>query len=330
MHVYLFSIGSQTHVVLKPGCNHVIALYGTLDNLLVPGMYGSVFRMLDLSLFVHKILLSMSCLFFFTHLLKISASSPCNSFKSSNFSPSRFCSAKQGTTSRFFYSWNNAQAFRQFRLVLSFPHLLENETFGMLLLVPILMKSDFFYYSASHLQPKSAPAAGNSGWYGDIPFVDPAILEFGKGLQAAGMNNLGSDLRHTSSPQLNPFDHEARLKLLMQQSSSEYQNLRFQGHLMNRFSPPSDTYGISSTLLNQPQPNNLSSFMQSPAQQYRNAHMSTSHLGSLKGVKSINDLGVSDLMPNGGLGFNKFIPTYEDLKCQMSNSSNVYNRGFAM
>lgn len=187
-----------------------------------------------------------------------------------------------------------------------------------------------FDSSASHLQPKSAPAAGNSGWYGDIPFVDPAILEFGKGLQAAGMNNLGSDLRHTSSPQLNPFDHEARLKLLMQQSSSEYQNLRCQGHLMNRFSPPSDTYGISSTLLNQPQPDNLSSFMQSPAQQYRNAHMSTGHLGSLKGVKSINDLGVSDLMPNGGLGFNKFIPTYEDLKCQMSNSSNLYNRGFAM
>lgn len=187
-----------------------------------------------------------------------------------------------------------------------------------------------FDSSASHLHLTSAPAAGNSGPCGDIPFVDPAILEVGKGLQAMGLNNLGCDMRQTSSSQLNPFDHEARLQLLMQQSGSGYQNLRFQDHPMNRFSPPRDIYGISSTLLNQPQPDNLSSFTQSPAQQYRNAHMSTGHLGSLKGVKSINDLGVSDLMTNGGLGFNKFIPSYEDLKCQMSNSSNLYNRGFAM
>ncbi|KAH9735501.1 RNA binding (RRM/RBD/RNP motifs) family protein [Citrus sinensis] len=187
-----------------------------------------------------------------------------------------------------------------------------------------------FDSSASHLRWTSAQAAGNSGPCGDIPFVDPAILEVGKGLQAIGLNNLGCDMRQTPSSQLNPFEHEARLQLLMQQSSSGYQNLRFQDYPMNRFSPPSDTYGISSKVLNQPQPNNLSSFTQSPAQQYRNAHMSTGHLGSLKGVKSINDLGVSDLMTNGGIGFNKFIPSYEDLKCQMSNSSNLYNRGFAM
>lgn len=212
----------------------------------------------------------------------------------------------------------------------SFPLLLGNETFVMSLLVPLPIKSDFFHSSASHLRRMSAPAAGNSGPCGDIPFVDPAILEVGKGLQAIGLNNLGCDMRQTPSSQLNPFEHEARLQLLMQQSSSGYQNLRFQDYPMNRFSPPSDTYGISSKVLNQPQPNNLSSFTQSPAQQYRNAHMSTGHLGSLKGVKSINDLGVSDLMTNRGIGFNKFIPSYEDLKCQMSNSSNLYNRGFAM
>ncbi|KAK3227665.1 hypothetical protein Dsin_007527 [Dipteronia sinensis] len=58
--------------------------------------------------------------------------------------------------------------------------------------------------------------------------------------------------------------------------------------------------------------------------------MSSGHLGNWNEVKSISDLGVSDLMTNGGLGYNKFISSYEDLKCQMSNSRNLYNRGFAM
>ncbi|KAH9735505.1 RNA binding (RRM/RBD/RNP motifs) family protein [Citrus sinensis] len=83
-----------------------------------------------------------------------------------------------------------------------------------------------FDSSASHLRWTSAQAAGNSGPCGDIPFVDPAILEVGKGLQAIGLNNLGCDMRQTPSSQLNPFEHEARLQLLMQQSSSGYQNLR--------------------------------------------------------------------------------------------------------
>lgn len=173
-------------------------------------------------------------------------------------------------------------------------------------------------------------AAGIGGSYGDGAFVDPAILEVGKGTQGAGPNNLGPDVRRTSAPQLNPFDHDARLQLLMRQSSHGCQNLGIQDHLVNSFSPPNDTYGISSVLLNHSQPDNLSAFVQSTTQQFRNAHMSSGHLGSLNGVKSISDQGVSDLRTNAGLGFNKFTPTYEDLNCQMSNSSNLYNRGYAM
>ncbi|KAH9735512.1 RNA binding (RRM/RBD/RNP motifs) family protein [Citrus sinensis] len=148
VHVYLFSFGSQTHVVMKPRCNHFIALYGTLQ-------------------FV---------------VSKAPTSVPPGFAVPNRAPPPGF--SPHGTMQKPFDS------------------------------------------SASHLRWTSAQAAGNSGPCGDIPFVDPAILEVGKGLQAIGLNNLGCDMRQTPSSQLNPFEHEARLQLLMQQSSSGYQNLR--------------------------------------------------------------------------------------------------------
>ncbi|KAL5740713.1 hypothetical protein ACOSQ2_029893 [Xanthoceras sorbifolium] len=206
-----------------------------------------------------------------------------------------------------------------------------------------------FDSSASHLLQSSqqteqcllqtsAPVAGTGGRYEDVEFADPAILHVGEGLQAKVLHNRGIDVRQSSSPQLNPFDQDARLQLLMRQSLSGYQDLKFPNSLPNTFAPlndtynisPNDAYSISPMLLDHSQPSNPSTFVQSTAQQFRNLHMSSGHLGNWNEVNSISDLGVSDLMTNGGLGFNKFTSSYEDLKCQMSNSSNLYNRGFAL
>ncbi|KAK1562837.1 hypothetical protein Q3G72_017776 [Acer saccharum] len=197
-----------------------------------------------------------------------------------------------------------------------------------------------------YLLQTSTPAARTGGRYEDVEFVDPAILEVGKGVQATILNNRGIDTRPTSSLQLNPFDHDARHQLLMRQPLSGYQDQKFPNPLTNTFAPPNNTYSISPNdaysisqndaysispmLLDQSEPSNPSMFVQSSSQQFRNLNMSSGHLGNWNEVKSISDLGVSDLMTNGGLGYNKFISSYEDLKCQMSNSRNLYNRGFAM
>ncbi|KAK0585344.1 hypothetical protein LWI29_027094 [Acer saccharum] len=197
-----------------------------------------------------------------------------------------------------------------------------------------------------YLLQTSTPAARTGGRYEDVEFVDPAILEVGKGVQATILNNRGIDTRPTSSLQLNPFDHDARHQLLMRQPLSGYQDQKFPNPLTNTFAPPNNTYSISPNdaysisqndaysispmLLDQSEPSNPSMFVQSSPQQFRNLNMSSGHLGNWNEVKSIGDLGVSDLMTNGGLGYNKFISSYEDLKCQMSNSRNLYNRGFAM
>ncbi|KAJ0027789.1 hypothetical protein Pint_35564 [Pistacia integerrima] len=191
--------------------------------------------------------------------------------------------------------------------------------------------------STSQLLHTSAQPVRSSCRNGDVAFFDPAIMDVGQGIHAAGIKNVGSEMRQTSSPELNSFDHDARLQLLMRQSISENQNLQFPNHLANRFdlannrfSPPNDTRRISPMLYDQSQPNNPSAFVLSTAQHFRNAHTSSGHLGDWNEVKSISDLGVSDVMTNGGAGYNNFIPSYEDLKCQISSPSNLYNRGFAM
>lgn len=186
--------------------------------------------------------------------------------------------------------------------------------------------------TVQHLLRTSSSAARTVGRYED-EFADPAILEVGNGVNALIKNNQGVDTRQNFSRQLNPVDHEIKLQLLMRQSLSGYQD-----SLTSTIAPQSDPYssspnngyGMSSMLLHQPQPSIPSSYAPSAAPQFRNYHASNGHLGNWNEVKSINDRGMADLMTNGGLGYSKFAPGFEDLKCQMSNSNNLYNRGFAM
>ncbi|XP_012082267.1 uncharacterized protein LOC105642163 isoform X2 [Jatropha curcas] len=185
-------------------------------------------------------------------------------------------------------------------------------------------------YDANHLLQNSAPSSRNVGSSIDVEFVDPAIMEVGSGILAARLSNPSFDMRPALSPRISPFNHDTELQMLMQQSISVKQNPRFPDHFRNRFSPPNDAYSISSMLLGQSPPNNSSPFSQMATQQVRNLNMSHGCWGSWDEIKSVSNLGMSELLMNGKLGFNKIIPSPEDLKYQMSGSSNLYNRGFAL
>jgi CCR4-NOT transcription complex subunit 4 len=185
--------------------------------------------------------------------------------------------------------------------------------------------------SANHFLRNSAPLSRNIGISRDVEFIDPAIMEVGKGFLSARLSNPGFDAKPAFPPQFSPFDHDSELQMLMRQSISAQQNPRLSDHLRNRFSPPDDAYTISPMFLGQSPPNKSSSFTQLTAQQLRNMHMPNGSLGGgWNEVKNISDPCMPEFLGNGGLGFSKFVPSYEDLKYQMSGSSNLYNRGFAM
>jgi CCR4-NOT transcription complex subunit 4 len=155
-------------------------------------------------------------------------------------------------------------------------------------------------------------------------------MEVGKGFLSARLNNPGFDAKPALSPHFSPFDHDSELQMLMRQSISAQQNIRLSDRFRNRFSPPDDTYSISPVLLGQSPPNKPSSYTQLTAQQLRNVHISNGSLGVWNEVKNVSDPCMPEFLGNGGMGFSKFVPSYEDLKYQMSGSSNLYNRGFAM
>ncbi|KAK6271870.1 PREDICTED: uncharacterized protein LOC18590831 isoform X1 [Theobroma cacao] len=173
-----------------------------------------------------------------------------------------------------------------------------------------------------------APASGGIGGSGDIEFVDPAILAVGKGSLQGGLNNSGLDMRSNFPPQLGPYENEARFQLLMQRSLSPHQNLRYD--VGDSFSSLSDSYGISSRLIDQSQVNNMSPFAQLSLQQSRNSHMSNGHWDGWNEVQGGNSLGVAELLRNDRLGYNKFYSSYEGSKYRMPTSGDLYNRTFGM
>ncbi|OAY37924.1 general negative regulator of transcription subunit 4 isoform X3 [Manihot esculenta] len=170
------------------------------------------------------------------------------------------------------------------------------------------------------------PSTGYISSGGDIEFMDPAILAVGKGRLQGGLNNPGFDMRANFPQQPGAFENEARLQLLMQRSLPPHQNLRF-AEIGDSFSSLTDSYGISSRLVDQSQMSNLSPFMQMSLQHSRNALLSNGHWDGLNEVQGGNNLGVAELLRNERLGLNKFYnAAYDDSKFQMPSSGDLYNR----
>ncbi|XP_021889736.1 uncharacterized protein LOC110808526 isoform X1 [Carica papaya] len=171
---------------------------------------------------------------------------------------------------------------------------------------------------------------GNVGGNGDIEFMDPAILAVGKGRLQGALNNAGLDMRSNYPPQLNAFENDARLQLLMQRSLSPHQNLRF-SDTGNSFSSLNDSYGISSRLMDQSHGSNLSPLARLSLQQSRNSLISNGHWnGGWNEVQNANSMGVAELLRNERLGFNKFYSGYEESKFRLPSSGDLYNRTYGM
>ncbi|MCL7025819.1 hypothetical protein MKW94_029950 [Papaver nudicaule] len=172
----------------------------------------------------------------------------------------------------------------------------------------------------------------------DPEFIDPAILFVGKERRPNGMNSLGGglDMRSTFTPQRSVIPDDLRLQqLLMQQSISSNQNLRYPDHIGDRFSPVTDAYSRTpSRFPEQSQITNPSLFNQLSFHQSRNGHVSNGHYDGWSEVQngSSNDYAMAELLRNERLGggFNKHYPGYEDLKYRMPSSSDIYNRAFGM
>ncbi|KAF1854483.1 hypothetical protein Lal_00014667, partial [Lupinus albus] len=142
------------------------------------------------------------------------------------------------------------------------------------------------------------PSAGNIGSIGDVEFMDPAILAVGKGRYQGALNTSAMDMRSNLMPQLNNFENEARLQLLLERSLSPQQNLRYP-EIGNTFPQISDSYGISSRL--DQQVNNLTPFPQMSLQQSANAVLSNGQWDGWNEVHSRNSLEVAELLKMEGL-----------------------------
>ncbi|GAV71373.1 RRM_5 domain-containing protein [Cephalotus follicularis] len=192
------------------------------------------------------------------------------------------------------------------------------------------MSGNHLFDSSSLLRNSyQLPPTGNIGNTGDIEFLDPAILAVGKGRLQGGHNSPGLDVRSNFPSQLSAFENEARLQLLMQRSLSPHQNLRV-ADFGDNFSSLSDSYSISSRLMDQSQVSNLSPYAQLSLQQSRNSPMSNGHWDGWNDVQGGNSIGMAELIRNERLGYNKFYSGYEDSKFRMPSSGDLYNRTFGM
>ncbi|XXG81121.1 hypothetical protein AAC387_Pa09g1828 [Persea americana] len=146
-----------------------------------------------------------------------------------------------------------------------------------------------------------APSFGNiGGSFGDVEFIDPAILAVGKGTPPLSMSNTCFDLAPTFPSQINAPDHDSRLRLLMQQSFSTHQNYGFSDHMVDRFSPLNDLY-TPSALVERTQGNSLSHLSHMSLPQSKNPQQSTSQWDGWSEVQTGNDLVLSEILRNESL-----------------------------
>uniref|UniRef100_A0A7N0TD95 CCR4-NOT transcription complex subunit 4 n=1 Tax=Kalanchoe fedtschenkoi TaxID=63787 RepID=A0A7N0TD95_KALFE len=180
-----------------------------------------------------------------------------------------------------------------------------------------------------------APLTGNMFNTGDIEFMDPAILAVGKGRLPLGGSNGNLDMRYNFPSELNAFENEGRLKLLMQSSPTPQKTAQ------NGFSYLSDNYSLYPQHIEQSQGSNYSPLAQlsqlhQQQQQPRNGLQSNGqhHDGwrDLDSQHQNNNLNLSDLIMNERLGgFNKRYNGLEDASAfRMPTSADIYNRSFGM
>ena len=191
------------------------------------------------------------------------------------------------------------------------------------------------------------PSTGNISNISDVDLIDPAILVVGRGKQTNGLNYTGFEMRPSYASQPSSYEDEARLWLLMQQSTTQHQDpkvsqiymqqtpsahqeLRYSGHIGDGFSALDDSYGISSRLVNQQQTYNSPSFTQFSQQKFGYGHASNGYQLGLDEVQPRREVGMEEIQRNERLGLNSIYPGYGDLMYQMPSAGDVYTRLFGL
>ncbi|KAG6432882.1 hypothetical protein SASPL_104472 [Salvia splendens] len=192
--------------------------------------------------------------------------------------------------------------------------------------------TQIFDGSGNHLDDSSSllrhsyqtPPLSNTISNGDVEFIDPVILAVGKGLLPGSINNSGlDDVRARYSSQLSTYE-EAKFLLILQRSFPSHQNQKFSS-MDENLSPLGDAYSISSRVLEKTLANNMSPLSQFSFPQSRNGLISNGQWDGWNELQAGNNFGMSELLRNERLGYNKFYGSYEDSKIRMPSSGSLYN-----
>ncbi|XP_042042250.1 uncharacterized protein LOC121787544 [Salvia splendens] len=192
--------------------------------------------------------------------------------------------------------------------------------------------AQIFDGSGNHLDDSSSllrhsyqtPPLSNTISNGDVEFIDPVILAVGKGLLPGSINNSGlDDVRARYSSQLST-NEEAKFLLILQRSFPSHQNQKFSS-MDENLSPLGDAYSISSRVLEKTLANNMSPLSQFSFPQSRNGLISNGQWDGWNELQAGNNFGMSELLRNERLGYNKFYGSYEDSKIRMPSSGSLYN-----
>ncbi|KAJ8754227.1 hypothetical protein K2173_002127 [Erythroxylum novogranatense] len=184
--------------------------------------------------------------------------------------------------------------------------------------------------SVNHGLQNSVPLMSNVDNFNYPQFTDPTIEGIGQRLHASRVNKMGFDMAPALSPSQHLQGHNVEFQVQMQQSVSAHQNPSFPDYFRSKISSPDDAYSITSpSFLGWSASDNPSLLAQLKAQQLRTLHASNGHWSDWNEVTSASDLGLSQQLAFAQ-GFDKSISVRDNLKYQMSSSSNLYHKGFAM
>ncbi|GAA0141773.1 ubiquitin-protein ligase [Lithospermum erythrorhizon] len=187
----------------------------------------------------------------------------------------------------------------------------------------------------------------NNGTFGDVDFIDPAILSCGKIKSTTSLSSTDLELKQSCSPPLNSFGDQERLWNLISQSNTAHVDFKSSPTFLPQapstqqqtwypsqngdwISNLDEVYGLSSAMTNQQQTYDPSSLTPLSQQNFPNGHISNSYQSNSDGVQLRNEVAIPDLWRNENVGFSKYFQGYGDMSFQMPVSGDVYNRLFGM
>ncbi|XP_010520331.1 PREDICTED: uncharacterized protein LOC104799481 isoform X2 [Tarenaya hassleriana] len=178
---------------------------------------------------------------------------------------------------------------------------------------------------------------GNSSLARDLEFMDPAILAVGRGRHQNGLGSAEVDMRYSFPSQLNSFESNSRLEMLMQrslsaqqQSHDEYRDLRDVNNFSSQLN--NDPYGIigsrlimdqtqGTSLSRQPFPNSLLHGNSGQWDRWNNNEASSG--GNSLGMAEIQRRNIERL----GFGSKSLYNGFEESKFRMASSGDhLYSR----